>query len=426
MKKITTLFATLCICGLSFSQSLFLDHFEYGSTGGFIVGITGSPWLANTSGGATNPIKYDATGSVIYGAYPAFGGKLNLVPNGQDITTPLADSVTSESVYALMLVNISAAQATGDYFFHYMPNVTTNSYFARLFVRLNGGNINFGLMKNNGGATPYSTIAYDLNKTYCLVLKYKFRPETVTDTASLYVFDASTGVPITEPGTPEMSIYANTDATTIGAIGVRQGAATAAATMSIDHIGVATTWIAMLQALPLDLRSFTCKALGNGTSIEWVAANEIRFDRYELEKSFNGKDFYNIATIKGTATAGRQATYQYIDAAPLAAKQYYRLAMVDKDGTKRYSQIIFRAAQTLLDVSVYPNPVSGIAVVSHPVIKAGASLRIISLDGKTIQTLAPASGATQTIFNATKLATGTYLLVATFEGQTTTVRFTKQ
>jgi hypothetical protein len=429
MRKICTFLLGLLFFGASHSQVLFVDHFDYGTTPGAIISQTGSPWVANTSGGATNPIQYDPGSSLVFGTYPAFGGKVKLIPNGQDITAPLNASVTADSVYACMLVNFSAAQTVGDYFCHFMPNTTTNSYFARLFVRLSGtNNINFGLMKNNGGATPYSPNLYDLNKTYCLVLKYTFRPEgTTNDTASLYVFDVSTGgVPATEPGTPEMNIFANTDATSIGAIGVRQGATSGASTMFMDHITVSKSWVTMLQALPLQLQSFTCRPLANGTSIDWVAFNETNFDHYELEKSYNGSSFTKIASVKGSAAAMQKAVYNYTDLAPLADIQYYRLVMVDKDGAKRYSQIIFRGMKTMMDVTLYPNPVAAEAVVTHPVIKPGTILQMVTIDGKLVKTLTPVAGSTQTIFSTQKLAPGTYLLVAISEGKTSTVRFVKQ
>ena len=47
--------------------------------------------------------------------------------------------------------------------------------------------------------------------------------------------------------------------------------------------------------------------------------------------------------------------HQYIDNAPLKGLNFYRLKMIDKDGSVSYSQII-KLLNDLVKFSIYPNP----------------------------------------------------------------------
>jgi hypothetical protein len=49
--------------------------------------------------------------------------------------------------------------------------------------------------------------------------------------------------------------------------------------------------------------------------------------------------FNNIAEVKATNTSGSKQ-YSYRDNSPLPGKSFYRLLMVDKDGSSEYSPVI--------------------------------------------------------------------------------------
>src|SRR5207249_1747715 len=92
-------------------------------------------------------------------------------------------------VYAAALVNISSAQATGDYFFNLLN--TSSTFAGRVFVKLaSAGVINFGLGKSS---TPtYSSTSFALNTTYLIVVKYTFNTGSSTDDLnSLWVLQES-------------------------------------------------------------------------------------------------------------------------------------------------------------------------------------------------------------------------------------------
>ncbi len=426
MRQIFTLIVACCITNATVAQPLFFEDFNYGSSAGSIITVSTNKWVENTIASTTNIIQYDPSSSLTFPSFTSVGGKLNILNTGQDITSALSSAVTSNNLYAAFLVNFSAAQTQGDYFFHFMPTVTTNTLVGRVFVKLNGSNINFGLMKNNGGAVPYSTTSFNLNTTYCVVLKYAFNPDGIAnDTAKLFVFNAATGLPDVEPSTGLLNITANTDATSLGAIAVRQGAATAGASGSIDKIVVDTTWPNLFAVLPTTLQSFNAKPIKNGVELNWTSINETNFNYYQLEKSTNGTEFSTLAIINGASVNGRETNYNFFDATLTAEKQYYRLKMVDKDGKSKYSQIVFVQSRKGVEFSLYPNPVTDQMVVTHPLVKSKDVLNIYTVTGRLIKTIFLAEGTMQTTISVANLPKGSYTISHIQNGMISSLSFIK-
>src|SRR5690242_11021346 len=79
--------------------------------------LTATGWNAHSAAG-TNPISTIA-GSLSYTGYPSsgVGNSVSMTTSGEDDdkTFPIQNT---GSVYAAAMVNVSAAQATGDYFMH--------------------------------------------------------------------------------------------------------------------------------------------------------------------------------------------------------------------------------------------------------------------------------------------------------------------
>jgi hypothetical protein len=430
MKSFSTLVFFVFLSLSTFAQGLFFETFNYGTNPGSIISLSGGKWLENTNASTTNIIQYNPAGSLLFPNCNAAGGRLSILNNGQDITAALSRSVTSNNVYAAFLVNFSAAQVTttggGDYFFNFMPTTTTNTFIGRVFVKLNGSSINFGLMKNNGGTTPYSTNGYLLNTTYCLVLKYTFNPElSNNDVVTLYVFDATNGIPASEPLSNELSINANTDATAIGAIAVRQGTATAAPTGDIDNVIVDTLWPNMVSLLPIKLKSFNSTYKNNVVTLNWKSIYENNFDFYQLEKSTDANQFTSIAIIKGKSINGNTADYSFTDASFINDKQYYRLKMVNKDGSFTYSQVITSSSKSSLEISLYPNPANNLLVVTHPQLSELGSIQIFNQEGKLVKSSNTQIGTAQTSVDVEILNKGSYVLHFLANGKTSVLKFVK-
>jgi len=240
MKKIILLFSFIVCVAITHAQLLINENFDYAigtelKTNGW-VGTGSAP-------STTNPILI-TTSSISYSSYSnsGIGNEITLNNTGEDLNKSFT-AQTSGTLYASVLVNITSAQTTGDYFIHLADLPTGSSFFSRLFVKTDGAKLAFGIQNSNSlspnvAVPTYSTFSYDLNTNYLLVMKY----EISTNTASLIV---NPTILTTEPSSNWISNNSGTSlppTSGFSTINIRQGTATNAATLKLDGLRVGLSW----------------------------------------------------------------------------------------------------------------------------------------------------------------------------------------
>jgi hypothetical protein len=91
--------------------------------------------------------------------------------------------------------------------------------------------------------------------------------------------------------------------------------------------------------LPLSLISFSGNLLNGKPQIKWTTAENETGDHFELEKSFDGRSFSTTASIPTTPKEGLES-YVYNETSIINGSVYYRLKMVNKNFTVKYSKVI--------------------------------------------------------------------------------------
>jgi hypothetical protein len=113
--------------------------------------------------------------------------------------------------------------------------------------------------------------------------------------------------------------------------------------------------------LPVTLINFKATSYTDAVQLSWTTVNELSFDRYDLERAANGRNFTRIGSVQTINTAVMK-TYSWPDNAPLAGVSYYRLKMIDIDGDFTLGNVlkIDRSGNAPKNgISVYLNPVTG-------------------------------------------------------------------
>ncbi|MFN3316559.1 MAG: hypothetical protein ACK40K_07090, partial [Raineya sp.] len=75
--------------------------------------------------------------------------------------------------------------------------------------------------------------------------------------------------------------------------------------------------------LPVQLINFSAQTQIESIRLFWNVANELNIQRYVVEKSYDGKEFFAI----GSVTAENQENYSFADGNPKFGNNYYRLRM---------------------------------------------------------------------------------------------------
>ncbi len=112
--------------------------------------------------------------------------------------------------------------------------------------------------------------------------------------------------------------------------------------------------------LPVKLVYFRAASIAeNKVSLDWQTASEENNKGFEIQRSFNSRDWETIGFLDGKGTTTNLLTYNFEDEFPNNGNNYYRLKQKDFDGAFEYSDIRTVAINQIADkISVYPNPTS--------------------------------------------------------------------
>jgi hypothetical protein len=96
-----------------------------------------------------------------------------------------------------------------------------------------------------------------------------------------------------------------------------------------------------VSALPIDVTSFTAEKTSFGRSyVRWSTSSEKNSNHFSVEKSTDGINFYEIGNVSAAGNSFDIRNYEFEDR-NFNQSCYYRLKIVDKDGSFQYSKIIF-------------------------------------------------------------------------------------
>ena len=142
--------------------------------------------------------------------------------------------------------------------------------------------------------------------------------------------------------------------------------------------------------LPMNLLAFNAKLTANqDTDISWITASEEDNDYFIIERSLDGKNFFILDTIDGAGTSKEQLKYSYVDDAPVAGYNHYRLKQTDLEGKSvtfnTVSVFNENAAPELGIVSLGPNPYRDYFELNFTSLdESPVHLKISDMNGRTI------------------------------------------
>jgi hypothetical protein len=140
--------------------------------------------------------------------------------------------------------------------------------------------------------------------------------------------------------------------------------------------------------LPVELINFSARRTGAAVICEWQTATEQNNNHFAVERSLNGKNFEQIAIVKGAGTTSQVTTYNFTDELAPAKLTYYRLRQTDFDGTSSFSNIIKVAEATAgheYAVEIFPNPAANVRYLrSQSVINEKVTVTVLNMQGKVV------------------------------------------
>lgn len=175
--------------------------------------------------------------------------------------------------------------------------------------------------------------------------------------------------------------------------------------------------------LPVTFIGFDARKTSAGAQLTWKVGGEVNVNRYEVERSLDGRNFTTIASISTT----KKDNYTYFDAGA-ASTVYYRVRNVDNDGKYKYSSIarIVNGRSSIV-IKAFPQPVANQLTVQHPAVKGNATLTLSAADGRVVSRVKVITGSMQTYADMSALQKGMYLVrFDDGEGNVETMKVVKQ
>lgn len=388
------------------------------SNGGYLYPTNSNTNKQQWSAGSSNDQTFFArtvSGAAISasnnaGNYVSVSFLLNVTSNANMVTTQ--SSANNTNTYFFSLVGTTTTASSADIMNVHMKKSSTNATTYQLGISFNLGQV------------PQFTGDIPLNQTVLVVLDYSM------------------------PSGPEASkyigLYVNPTVNTNGSYTVDANtiqASTTAAAATFGHInnitavktrtwnnvgayqidGIRITRNGTVGLLPLNINTFYVDGMSNDAILNWQVSGATNVKTFEIEHSIDGINFNRIGTLNFLMSKNKYSfTHNGIQ-----YKNFYRLQIIDFDGSFFYSKTVLLKKDLNMSLSVYPNPASSLITVNYSKVSENGILNILGVDGKIILQKQLIPNSTQTNFTIQSLRKGNYVLQVVSNGVAQSFNFTK-
>jgi len=168
--------------------------------------------------------------------------------------------------------------------------------------------------------------------------------------------------------------------------------------------------------LPIRLIQLTAKKGTSSVDLNWKVTNETALSLYQVERSSNGKEFSSIGKIS-SSNASSNVARAFTDNKPMA-DNFYRLKLVDQNGSYQYSQTLRVSYDVKSTILLYPTLLNKgmftLQMSNQP--KGDYKIDITNTNGQKIQHLSVVhngDNGNQLVTLSKKYEPGMYIVVVT-------------
>jgi hypothetical protein len=168
--------------------------------------------------------------------------------------------------------------------------------------------------------------------------------------------------------------------------------------------------------IPVELSSFDAVLVKRDVILNWITASELNNQGFEIEQSFDNRNFSKIGFVPGFGTTTETKSYSFKISDVPSGIQYYRLRQIDFDGTST----VFNSVEIfgpMPDKYVlnqnHPNPFNPSTAISFSLpVESDVKITLYNMIGQQVARIASAyfqAGNHTVEFNAKDLPSGAYI-----------------
>lgn len=137
--------------------------------------------------------------------------------------------------------------------------------------------------------------------------------------------------------------------------------------------------------LPVELTSFDSECVNDGVELTWSTQSEIQNDRFEILKSEDKTNFYNIGNVKGNGSTSSPQSYTFYDYNLSSKLSYYKLKQVDYNGKETvYNTISSDCKNIKLGLSNLYLSQSNLKFRLNTTSQEKVQINLVSIDGRIL------------------------------------------
>ena len=169
--------------------------------------------------------------------------------------------------------------------------------------------------------------------------------------------------------------------------------------------------------LPVKFVDFSATLIKAEAKLNWTIAEEINVHHYEIERSVDGTNFYKIGIVGINSQSGTKQ-YTFTDKEPLSVG-FYRIKIVDNDGSFTYSNIVSLKGNPLKVVMFYDAITGNIRARVNSAQKDKMQMSAFTVDGRKVfqrEKVIPA-GLSDVDFSIASFVKGVYIIEISTNGE---------
>lgn len=137
--------------------------------------------------------------------------------------------------------------------------------------------------------------------------------------------------------------------------------------------------------LPITLLDFTATKQNKVVDLNWQTSTEQNSSYFDVEFSRDGNKFESIGKVNAAGNSNTVKNYSLIHTSPVNGVNYYRLKLIDANGSFRYSAVRTVKFSTTASINIMPNPTADRVYITSNEGGILQSVGLYAVNGKLLQ-----------------------------------------
>lgn len=184
----------------------------------------------------------------------------------------------------------------------------------------------------------------------------------------------------------------------------------------------ATTFLSYVSALPVSVTNFNAIAnTNNNIVLKWSVAQESDVAKYTILRASDGINFKEIGSVSAMGNTSSKRDYGFTDDKPSRGNNYYKISIVNKDGSVAMTKTINLKLLTLLKIKTFINATRELVIDMQGVARNDFYIKIYNTSGQQVYSNELIHLGVDQVYKyylGDKIISGIYSLQVKYNGET--------